>query len=172
MQDITVRPVTLEDLSMFRDLRLESLKNEPYAFLATYEDEVQVAEEKWKERIENSIKGENGVTIVAEAEGKIVGLVGVSYGRHPKIKHTAHIWGTYVEPEYRGRGIGKKLMEKIIELAKVNPNVKKIKIEVVPEQESALKLYEKVGFTPIGTAKNELYVDGKYFDSYMMEMYL
>ncbi len=172
MQDINIRPVTIEDLVKFRDLRLESLKNEPYAFLVTYDDELQVTEEKWRERIDNSVKGDNGVMVVAETEGNLVGLVGITYGRHPKIKHSAHIWGTYVTPDFRGKGIGRRLMEKVIEIAKANSSVKKIKIEVVAEQESAAKLYEKMGFIHIGTAKDELFVDGTYFDIYIMEMYI
>jgi ribosomal protein S18 acetylase RimI-like enzyme len=166
-----VKPV-LEEWEAFRDIRLLSLKDSPTAFLATHEDELKTPEEKWKMRISGSLKSEVGVTLVAKMNGKVAGLVGVQFMQHTKVRHIAHIWGTFVAPEYRGLGIGRKLMDGIIDAAKNHPGIKKIKIEVVPEQISAFELYKKLGFQLIGVSHGDLCVDGTYYDEILMEMML
>lgn len=170
--DIIIEPISQQYSEQFKKLRLESLQNEPTAFLATFEDESKVPEEKWQSRIENSLKGETGVTIIARDGEKAVGLVGIQFLQHPKNRHIVHIWGTYTAPAYRGKGIGKQLIQKVIDIAKAKPEIKKIKIEVNPDQSAAHNLYKKLGFQEIGTAKMELFVDGKYYDAVQMEMYI
>ena len=169
---ITIEPISHDYHDQFKQLGLESFKNEPTAFLVTYEEESKISDEKWKERIDASIEGKIGVTLVARDGDKLVGRIGLSYQKYEKVKHIAHIWGTYVIPEHRGKGIGKLLLQKIIEQAKSKPEIKKIKIEVNPSQVAAYELYKKLGFIEIGTAKMELYVNGTFHDAVQMEMYL
>jgi ribosomal protein S18 acetylase RimI-like enzyme len=166
-----VKP-NIEEWEAFRDIRLQSLKESPTAFLANFEDESATLEEKWKARIEGSLRGKAGVTLVAKMNGKIAGLVGVQFMQHTKTRHIAHIWGTYVAAEYRGLGIGRKLMDGIIDATKANIEIKKIKIEVIAEQLSAFELYKKLGFQMIGVSHSDLCVDGNYYDAILMEMML
>lgn len=170
--EVQISKPTLEEWEAFRELRLLSLQDSPIAFLALYDDEKLLPEEKWRTRIEGSLKGEVGEMIVARADGKLIGLVGVQYLQPAKLRHVAHIWGTYVDPKYRGQGIGRKLMEKIIEMAKAHQGIKKIKIEVIPEQISAYELYKKLGFEMIGVSHNEVCSEGNYYDEILMEMLL
>lgn len=162
----------MDEWEAFRDLRLLSLQDSPTAFLATYEDELQVPEEKWKKRIEGSLLSQVGEMVVARNGTKLVGLVGVQYMQHAKMRHVAHVWGTYVDPKYRGQGLGRKLVEEILRMAREHTGIKKIKIEVVPEQISAYELYKKMGFQMIGVSHGDLFVDGTYYDEIMMEMML
>ncbi len=171
-ENIEIVKPAVSEWEAFKEVRLRSLKNSPTAFLATFEDEMQTPEEKWKARIEGSLKGEAGVTLIAKLQGKVVGLVGVQFMQHAKMRHVAHIWGTYVDPDFRGLGIGRKLMDGILAAAKNRAGIKKIKIEVVPEQISAFELYKKLGFEVIGISHGDLFVEGNYYDEILMEMML
>ena len=83
-----------------------------------------------------------------------------------------NIFGTYVEKEYRGKGIGHKLMESVIKNIQKNVNVSKIELNVNPEQKAAVKLYEKYGFELVGRLEKGLKIDDKFYDELIMERHL
>lgn len=89
-----------------------------------------------------------------------------------KTKHIANIFGVYVDNEYRGEGVGVRLLERALREISKNKAIVKIKLQVNPMQRSAVRLYEKSGFRPIGIMKKELYINGKYFDELCMEKLL
>jgi ribosomal protein S18 acetylase RimI-like enzyme len=60
--------------------------------------------------------------------------------------HTVQIWGLYVDPEQRGKGIAKALMSSLLVKLGENKDIAVIKLEVNTDQESAKKLYEHFGF--------------------------
>lgn len=91
---------------------------------------------------------------VAETGGSVVG-----YGGMWLIMDEAHITNIAVHPEYRGRGIGKKLIEALIEeVSKVN--VYKMTLEVRRSNIAAQTLYKKYGFVPCGI-RPEYYLDNR-----------
>jgi ribosomal protein S18 acetylase RimI-like enzyme len=57
----------------------------------------------------------------------------------------AEIKRMYIKPEYRGRGLGKQLIHKLIEQIKIY-NYNKILLDTAPFMEAAHGLYKKMGF--------------------------
>jgi putative acetyltransferase len=57
-------------------------------------------------------------------------------------------------PEYRGKGYGTKITERLFDFAR-NAGYKRVKLDTVPALESANKMYRRLGFQPI-----ERYNDG------------
>ncbi len=57
---------------------------------------------------------------------------------------TMEIGNLYVEPEYRGKGIGTELINKAKELCKEN-DIKYLKVEVTADNEQAKEFYKKNG---------------------------
>lgn len=55
-------------------------------------------------------------------------------------------------PEYRGRGLSKKVLEFLVQWGRVN-GIKRILLAVDARNEPALRLYERVGFEVVGTAE-------------------
>lgn len=55
-----------------------------------------------------------------------------------------------VNPKVQGKGIAKLMLKKAIEIAKDN-NYKAIRLDIVPTNIPAIKLYESVGFKYVGT---------------------
>lgn len=83
---------------------------------------------------------------VCDEQGTILGycLVSVAVGE-------AHILNISVDPAEQKQGIGRKMLEHIIE--SVRGRVETIFLEVRPSNTAALKLYASIGFNEIGIRK-------------------
>ena len=87
---------------------------------------------------------ENSAYFVAEEDGELVGGVGI-YPTEGLPENTVELVKMYISSSYRGKGIGKQLMKKCIEHAKML-GYKKIYLETLPELSTAVLAYEKLGF--------------------------
>ena len=92
--------------------------------------------------------------LVAKDENKVVGYIGIE-----KILDETHIINMAVDPEYRGKGIGKRLMQHVLNDEDV------FFLEVRVSNENAKNVYKKYGFEVIETRKG-YYADGE--DAYVM----
>lgn len=93
--------------------------------------------------------------LVAKANGNIVGyVVAVIRGRS-----LGHIFSIAVHPNYRKRGIGKRLMQHITEKLK-NTSVTNIRVEVRKSNAIAQKMYKHLGFKTVYAIKS-YYEDGE-----------
>ena len=66
----------------------------------------------------------------------------------------------YVRPNARKAGVGRRLVETIIEFAR--ERVELIQLAVVSENEPARRLYERLGFVEYGLEKKALKQDGRF----------
>lgn len=82
--------------------------------------------------------------IVVEVDGKVVG-----YGGIWLILDEGHITNIAIDKEYRGLGLGDKLLEGLIQLC-VDRDIKVITLEVRKSNEVAKELYKKHGFKECG----------------------
>ena len=76
---------------------------------------------------------------------KPVGMITYVFKNKTKTKHIANIYGVYVKKEYRGLGIGSKLIKSAISKIMKNKTIIKIKLKVNPKQKAAVNLYMKFG---------------------------
>ena len=87
--------------------------------------------------------------LVAEADNKVIasGYVRIDRSK-PFLKHSTHAYlgFMYVIPEYRGQGINKKIMDVLKDWA-VSQNITEFSLEVYYDNISAIKAYEKIGFS-------------------------
>ncbi|MCD6503535.1 MAG: ribosomal-protein-alanine N-acetyltransferase [Thermoplasmata archaeon] len=91
--------------------------------------------------------------LIAEEDGKLVGFVIGSLST----EESGRILVLFVKKDYRGRGVGKALMKEILRRFLVKYCVKEVTLEVHEKNETAIKLYEKLGFRKV----RKLY---KYYD--------
>ena len=73
-----------------------------------------------------------------------------------------------VHKDYQGMGIGKKLMETIIDLADNWLMLKRIGLGVFVDNDRAIKLYKSFGFEVEGTKRCAAIRNGKYEDEFIM----
>src|SRR2546421_12642890 len=103
-----VRRVLPADAAEFQALRLRGLREIPTAFGSSYEEECETPASDLAERLRRNI---NGFVLGAVEGGRLVGIVGMQREAHRKLAHKMILWGMYVAPEARGRGVGRQLVE-------------------------------------------------------------
>jgi GNAT superfamily N-acetyltransferase len=83
-------------------------------------------------------------SVVAVYEGRLAGFVLNSFRT---INGVQYAWngGTAIAPDFRGMGIGKKLMSATLDIYQ-EQNVDKAWLEAIQNNEPAIKLYEKMGY--------------------------
>ncbi len=73
-----------------------------------------------------------------------------------------------VRDDWQGKGVGTALLQAAIDLADKWLNLTRLELEVFTDNEPAIRLYKKSGFTIEGTLVGFAYRDGQYVDTYMM----
>ena len=109
---------------------------------------------------------ENDMIIVAEFEGRIVGLAGLH--RHRGRRQHAADLGMSVHDDHRRRGIGKALLEALVEAADRWLGISRLELTVFTDNEAAIGLYRNAGFVTEGVLKSYALRDGAYADVFAM----
>ena len=158
--DLQIRRLAPADAALFREIRLEGLRNNPEAFGNTFEAESARPLILFSERLRDS-------EMLGAFEGsEIVGIAGLLVGKGPKETHKGTLVGMYVRQEARNRGVGRRLVEAVIDRAR--QQVELIQLAVVSDNESARRLYDRLGFVQYGVEKKSLKQDGRYYDEILM----
>lgn len=97
--------------------------------------------------LKSEIESENSKYIVAKENGEIVGFAGVII-----TPVDVEITNIVTKKSKRKKGIGKLLLDKLIEMA-IKTNLETISLEVNEKNEIAIYLYEKCGFEKVGLRK-------------------
>ena len=95
-----------------------------------------------------------GAHIVAERAHRVVGHGGVAF-----LADDAHVTSVAVDPQHHRLGVGTTLMQELIELSAARVSGS-ITLEVRVSNESAIALYEQLGFESAGVRPN-YYADTK-----------
>lgn len=159
--------ITPERWIEYKELRLKALKDNPLAFDSSPEDEEQLSEEEWKEKLAE----ENDFKVFIEDNRRLIAKMEVEWDKRAKVRHIAEVYGVYIDPQYRGKGLGKMLMDAVEKLAPQH-DIKKLWLDVVVTQAPAMGLYRKLGFREIGRTEMSIQVDGAYHDKLLMEKIL
>jgi RimJ/RimL family protein N-acetyltransferase len=83
----------------------------------------------------------------------------------------AHLWGMYVAPDHRGRGLGLALLRATLDHARSLPGVTRVHLSVSSAAPRARRLYERAGFELWGTEPDALRDDGESVTDYHMALH-
>ncbi|HEY6195671.1 MAG TPA: GNAT family N-acetyltransferase [Candidatus Eisenbacteria bacterium] len=160
-----IRPLLPADAADFHALRLRGLREVPSAFGSSYEEEHDRPVEAVAERIATNRDG----FILGAFEGvTLVGIVGMQREPHLKHAHKMVLWGMYVVPDARGRGVGRQLVDEALRQAFARPGIRQVNLGVNAANAPALALYQAAGFTPFGLEHGCMIVDGVLQDEVYM----
>jgi L-phenylalanine/L-methionine N-acetyltransferase len=122
--------------------------------------------EYWRKRITDT---DNGTyNLVAVVDGRVVGMLSIeTFPNRPRRRH-AGIIGISVADEWHGKGVGSALMRAGLDLADNWLNLTRLELEVYTDNDAAIRLYEKFGFSHEGVLRQHAFRDGRYVDSAMM----
>ncbi len=139
---LRIRRILREEWPALRELRLEALRADPLAFGGTWAAESAMPEERWKARAAQGADAADAATLVAvDAAGRFLGMTVVV--EEPPGRS---VYGMWVRPEARGRGVGGRLLDRALAWTGTAPRPSPVRLEVNPNQRAAVGLYRSRGF--------------------------
>jgi ribosomal protein S18 acetylase RimI-like enzyme len=163
---ITIRPIRSDDVEAFKALRLEALKSHPSAFGSDYHESLCAPESFWRERMQPTFDN-TGRIFLADAGEQLAAMTGVLRDKGAKVDHSAFIWGVYVRPAFRGRGLAERLIRSVIEWCE-SEKVRIVRLTVVTTNLSAIRCYKRCGFEEVGVQPEVIRVGDTYHDELLM----
>ena len=158
---IQIRQLMPDDADAMRLLRLTALESEPRAFGETAEEFRTLSLAALAERLGTS----NERFVLGAFEGsQLVGMTGFYQEARAPRRHKAHIWGVFVLPSHRGRGIGRQILSAVLERARGLPDLRQVQLSVSMTQQPARELYLSLGFRSWGIEPQALHAGGEYLD--------
>ncbi len=121
--------------------------------------------ESWRKKLENPPP--DFYSLVACAEGEVVGNLGLNANSRPRRRHVGSL-GMAVRDDWHGKGVGSALMTDALELADAWLNLTRLELTVYTDNVPAIRLYEKFSFVREGTHKQYAFQDGAFVDAYAM----
>lgn len=106
----------------------------------------------------------------AVENNRVVGWIDIHTTENPRLKHRASM-GMGLLKEYRGQGLGSKLLKAALDHAKKN-GLEKVELHVYTNNQAAIALYKKFGFEEEGVIRKYRKLDGQTFDAMMMGVFL
>ncbi len=147
-QKINVRRLNEGEWSRFMAIRLRALEADPNAFGSTLAKESAYDDELWIERAKKYATSVNDGVWVAVSADMFVGTAGIFFD-----DQIFHMWGVWVEPSFRGKHIGSKLVDTAISWVKSRKVQGDILLDVNPVQTTAVELYRSRGFALTGVVE-------------------
>ncbi len=163
--NVLLREAEPTDAIPFRELRLGALQDSPIAFSADYQKNLHQPDKYWEDML--TMQSDESTIFLAANEANLIGMTGVAPGNSPKTRHAAVIWGVYVQPEWRGLHIAEELINSCLAWAKARAIVI-ARLGVAANNKSAVRCYERCGFTIYGTEPRALFYEGNYYDFHLM----
>ncbi len=158
---ITIRLLDARDAQRFTQLRLQAIETSPTAIWPTWQEEQSRSTEQTVARIQStSIQAVFGAFL----GDLLVGLTGVRRESLSQVAHKATIWGVFVDPAQRGKGIAQALLAAATEHASREWGVIQLLLCVNAQNTAAKKLYSAAGFVGFGVEPRAMKVEGHFYD--------
>lgn len=160
-----IRTLAPSDAAAFQVLRLRSLRECPESFASSYEEEVDTPLQEIEKRLQPNAAS---AVFGAFKGSELCALAGLQRESMAKLAHKSFIWGVYVAPEARGRGVGAQIMLHALNYAAIVLGTSQVNLSVNTKNSAAVSLYKKVGFVEYGLERGYMLVGGVLQDEYHM----
>ena len=144
---IVVREALETDAAALNSIVLSIISSTPFAL--TTPSELDLSVNAQKERIREFRQEEGFLILVAEWQHKFVGTLDFKNNDKLRIRH----WGEFgmgLHPDFRSLGLGRFLLQQLLDWAAANPVIEKVCLGVYAENKIALHLYRDFGFIEEG----------------------
>lgn len=156
-----VQRLSADDWQTVRALRLAALKTDPTSFATSYEVSRMMAETEWRDMMVAR------QYFAALDDDEPIGLAALRLDDGESFRHRAVVLNLYVDPIARGKGVGTLLLTHLAEVA-LAQGILQLELGVNAESKGAIRLYEKNGYTVIGTMPRGFRVQNRFFDEVHM----
>ena len=144
-------------------LRSDYIKNASlYVYYCKVEDDY---EKKWlKKDFFSFVSNQDNIFILSHPKP-------VGYLKARVVRDEVEIISILIDKKFRQGGIGKGLLNKLLNIA-LKKKIHNIFLEVSVENQIAINLYKKFNFTKVGKRKNYYFQNGRYIDADIMRLAL
>ena len=164
MDDVVVRLATLDDAEAIQRIYNHEVEHTTHTF-----DLVPRTLEEQQAWLQDR-SGALGV-LVAEIDGQVVGFSSLSEYRPRAAYRTSVESSVYVNETMRGRGVGRRLLHDLVDLAKAS-GFHTMVARIAGDHEASIKLHEAVGFATVGTEREVGRKFGNWLDVLVMQRML
>src|SRR5438876_815981 len=166
--EFNIQRLRAEDTAALVVLRREALEREPLAFAASSEDDRGLS----PEFVRTALADDQEQAVFGQFDGSVLtGMIGLIRMSKVKQRHKAGIWGMYVVPQARNKGIGRALLEAAIRHAR-GWGLDQLQLSVTEAAPGAKRLYETAGFRLWGQEPRALNWKGRFVDEYHLVLEL
>jgi RimJ/RimL family protein N-acetyltransferase len=162
---VSIRQLNENDWRVFSEVRLRALQTDPKVFGSNYGLESKFDEEDWRGRL----RQENAAIFMLFDDDAPIGMTGVSVFRDDATGRTAILWGSWLEPRFRGKGLSKLIYQTRIDWAKAHPTIEKIIVSHRASNVASKYANQKHGFVFTGT-NDKVWPDGVTEDEICYEL--
>ncbi|GAA4586748.1 GNAT family N-acetyltransferase [Planotetraspora phitsanulokensis] len=159
-ESLTVRRLTVEDAEEYRALRLEALRRAPTAFTSSFSEESAKPLSATIDRLAAAGRPHDTVLGAYDGGRNLVGVAGLAVSARRQERHKATLFGMAVAPHVTGRGIGKVLVRRVLDLAAAVDGLVQVGLTVSEGNLPAERLYRSCGFEVWGREPRAVLVDG------------
>ena len=151
-----LRRLLRSDASVLKELRLYALQESAAFFGSSFDEEKNRSLQQFEDQIANDL------VYGAFIDGELTGMACAYVSPFKKMSHKLHVYGVFVHPAYRGKGIMKQLLERLLVDAFQSHEV--ALASVVNGNGTALALFLACGFVSYGVETNGLKIDNHSYD--------
>jgi len=159
---IAIESITLQNISLFKDVRLRALQEAPYAFGSTYARESAFTDSEWVGRLDRW-NGVRGAGFIAVDDGIPCGIAGALLDDNDPTR--ANLVSMWTAPSHRHTGVGRQLVNQVLDWTR-SRNVSTLLLMVTSNNAGAIRFYEKLGF--VRTGRTEPYPNDPAITEYEM----
>jgi len=172
MAELTIRRMTTRDLRAYKALRDTVLEAHPEAFTSDALTERHRRADDYVPRLGLERPEGGQFMLGAWRDDTLLGAVGLERDERLKVRHIGHVVSMMVRESARGQGIGRALLDALIDAAREPAGLELLTLTVTEVNANAVRLYERCGFSRFGTLHKAIKVDGQYHDKVHMVLYL
>lgn len=157
----TIRRLVPADAPAHRTLMLAAYREHPAAFTSTLAEREPLPIDWWAARM---AEGEAPVELVVGAfDGtRLVGAAGLAFETRERLRHKCTLFGMVVDPAARGAGLGRAIVEAVLDEARRRPVLRLVQLTVSEGNAPAEALYRRCGFETYGREPMATCVDGRF----------
>ena len=163
--NISIRQLNEHDWRIFSRVRLKALQTDPLVFGSSYERESQFVEADWRERL----RANDSAVFMLFADETAIGMTGVSVFRDDPTKRTAIFWGSWLAPDFRGKGLSDLMYRTRLEWAKKQPTIERVIVSHRASNLASKRANQKHGFVLSHTTET-IWNDGSTEDTIHYEL--
>jgi RimJ/RimL family protein N-acetyltransferase len=141
--------LTPQHATAYRTLMLEAYARHPDAFTSSPAEREALPLAWWETRLRTDAASDE-VVLGAFVDGNLVGAAGLARETREKARHKATLFGMYVDDGQRHRGLGRLLVEAVLEHARSQSGLRQVVLTVTQGNARAEALYTRCGFQTFG----------------------